>query len=200
MSGWPELPDKDRLLQRVRANRDSWDPSFRPPGVESLAAGQESVWDYPRPPRLDPAPAVVTVRQPEDHGSRIVAQSGRALELKETAGAPVPYCPPEDVETGWLVPSGRVSICESKGAAVEFDLVVPGAERIAAAAWCYPDPFDDLAEGYARIAGWIAFYPAKLACFMGDERARPQPGGLYGGWVTDRIRGPIKGGPGSGHW
>ncbi|ABC64032.1 DUF427 domain-containing protein [Erythrobacter litoralis] len=196
MIDWPDLPDKRALLARVRGHRSGWDAGFRPPNLEKVGSGEESVWDYPRPPRLDPAPATVTVRQ----DNVIVAKSDRALDLKETAGAPCPYLPPADVETEWLVPNGRISLCEWKGAAVEFDLAMPGQPRVTGAAWSYPDPFDDLAEDYSRIAGWIAFYPSKLACFVGDERARPQPGGLYGGWITDRIKGPVKGEPGTGHW
>ena len=189
------LPTKDALLARVRRSRDGFDPDFRPPGAEVAGAGEESVWDYPRPPILAPAPARIRVL----HGDTIVAQSDAALEMKETAGGPVPYVPPADVRTDLLVPNGRVSVCEWKGAAMSYDLVLPD-KRIADAAWTYPDPFDDLREGYAAIAGWFAFYPSRLECYVGDERARPQPGGFYGGWITDRIKGPVKGDPGSGGW
>ncbi len=190
------LPEKAALLRRVKASRGGWNPDFRPPGLEPAGPGEESVWDYPRPPLMAPAPAPIRVL----HGDRLVAASDRAVEVKETAGAPVPYLRPADVRTEWLRPNGRLSVCEWKGVAVSFDLVVPGAARVADVAWCYPDPFDDLAEGYAGLAGWFAFYPGKLACFVGEERARPQPGGFYGGWVTDRIKGPIKGAPGSQGW
>ena len=189
-------PDKATLLARVRRSRTGWNPRFRPPGLEPVGEGEESVWDYPRPPVLVPAPAPIRVM----HGEHVVAETVRALEAKETAGAPVPYLPPADVKTEWLVPNGRTSVCEWKGAAVSHDLLLPDGTQVADAAWTYPDPFDDLAEGYAAIAGWFAFYPARLACFVGNERARPQPGGFYGGWVTDRIRGPIKGAPGSQAW
>ncbi|MCM8558000.1 DUF427 domain-containing protein [Sphingomicrobium sediminis] len=190
------LPPKDLLLARVKANRDGWNLAFRPPGLEAAGPGQESVWDYPRPPMLAPAPATIRVTD----GDIEIARSDRALEVKEMAGAPVPYIPPEDVRTDLLHPNGRVSVCEWKGAAVSLDLMREDGDEIADAAWTYPDPFDDLPEGYAAIAGWIAFYPGKLDCYVGDEQARPQPGGFYGGWVTDRIKGPIKGGPGSAGW
>ena len=191
------LPPKNQLLARVKGNRTGWDPDFRPATLEPAdGPNEESVWDYPRPPVLVPAPATITVK----HHDVIIARSDRALELKETAGAPVPYIPPEDIERGRLVANGRLSICEWKGAALSLDLVLDDGARLADVGWTYPDPFDDLPEGYAAIAGWSAFYPAKLDCFVGDEKARPQPCGFYGGWVTDRIKGPIKGEPGSGHW
>lgn len=190
------LPDKQNLLAQVKPHREGWDPGFRPPGLEPVAEGEESVWDYPRPPRLDRSAAELTVRC----GDADVARSSTAVLLKETAGAPCPYFPPADVKEAWLIPNGRLSVCEWKGVAIEFDLQVPGLDLVAGAAWTYPDPFDDLPEGYGAIAGWYAFYPAKVTCLVGEEIARPQPGGLYGGWVTDRIKGPIKGGPGTGHW
>ena len=87
-----------------------------------------------------------------------------------------------------LAPSGRRSLCEWKGEAVDFDLVDgPGS-----VAWCYPRVFPE----FAGIAGWFAFYPSRLECFVADERARPQPGGYYGGWLTEEIVGPVKGEPG----
>lgn len=198
-----QLPDKRALLARVAPRRAAWNPDFRPTHVESVGAGEESVWDYPRPPVIVPACASIRVLC----GEYVVAETDAALLIEETAGAPVPYLPPGDVRSEWLAPDGTVSVCEWKGAGVGHDLVLPSGRRIADAAWCYPDPFDDLGQGYAAIAGWFAFYPAKLACFVrrpgaGDhwERVRPQPGGYYGGWVTDRIRGPIKGARGTERW
>ena len=191
-----DLPDKSALLVKVRPYRDKWDPHFRPPGVEAAGPGQESVWDYPRPPIIVPAPAEMRV----EHAGQLIARSSAALEVKETAGAPVPYFPPDHVQIDRLVANGRVSVCEWKGAARSFDYVSPDGTRIEDAAWSYPDPFDDLPEGYAAIAGWFAFYPAKLDCFVDAEKARSQPGGLYGGWITDRVRGPVKGALGTSHW
>ncbi len=190
------LPDKSTLLARAIPHRAKWDRTFRPPDLEPVGAHQESVWDYPRPPVLVPAPAAIQVML----GDVVIAESEAALEVKETAGAPVPYIPPAEVRTEWFEANGRVSVCEWKGAAVSYDLALPSGERIADAAWAYPDPFDDLAAGYAAIADWFAFYPARLECYMGDERVRPQPGGFYGGWVTNRIRGPVKGAPGTQSW
>ena len=104
-----------------------------------------------------------------------------------------------------LAETDAVSVCEWKGAAVYYDAVhrdsASGARRAEQAAFSYPDPLDDLGRGYARIAGWFGFYPGRVeACYVGEERVRPQPGGLYAGWVTKDIKGPVKGAPGTGHW
>ncbi len=178
------------------AARAAWDPDWRPPRVEAVGPDQESVWDYPRPPSVSQTDRRVRVVR----DSTELAASDRALIVRERAGAPVPYLPPQDVRTDWLVPNGRVSICEWKGAAASLDVVDSSRHRIVDAAWTYPDPFDDLTEGYSQIASWIAFHPGKLDCFWGEDRAWPQAGGFYGGWIIDRIRGPIKGGPGTHNW
>ena len=196
MSGrLPSLPDKAKLLDRVRSARLHWAHSLRPDAIEPTEPGEESVWDYPRPPSVTPCVERLRV----DCAGQIIADTVRALIVRETAGAPVPYFPPEDVGTALLIPTDHVTVCEWKGAAVHYDLIADG-RRIAQAAYAYPGPLDDLDRGFARIAGWFAFYPAKLDCFVGDETVRPQAGGYYGGWVTDRIKGPIKGAPGSEGW
>ena len=196
MTDFPPLPKKDWLLARVGPSRAAWGRSQRPARIEPAGPGEESVWDYPRPPELRPAPGRARVV----HGGCEIALSDCALRMVETAGAPVYLLPPEDVRMDLLVPNDHVTVCEWKGAAVHFDLVMPGA-RVADAAFAYPDPLDDLGCGYERIAGWIAFYPARVeACFVGDEQVRSQPGGYYAGWVTDAIKGPIKGDPGTEGW
>ncbi|MEM9705150.1 MAG: DUF427 domain-containing protein [Pseudomonadota bacterium] len=169
-----------------------------PPGVlpEKAGTNEESVWDYPRPPEIRKAPAIAEVR----FGGQAIAKSSAALRVCETAGAPVYYFPPIDVREDCLIEVGDVSVCEWKGAAVHFDVVVDG-KRAAKAAFSYPDPFDDLGRGFQRIAGWYGFYPACVdACILGQEIVRSQEGGFYAGWVTDAIRGPIKGAAGSGGW
>ncbi|MEO1043999.1 MAG: DUF427 domain-containing protein [Pseudomonadota bacterium] len=205
MSGLPPLPDKQVLLARVKPGRAHWDRSFRPPGVEQAGKGEESVWDYPRPPIMAGDIGGLDAHIRVMHGDTLIAETRRPLIVKETAGAPVPYIHPDDVGTALLQPNDGLSVCEWKGVAVSYDLLLDNGTRIADAAWTYPDPFDDLAEGYTAIAGWFAFYPSKLACFVKDaggewEKARPQPGGFYGGWIIDRIKGPVKGAGATGQW
>jgi uncharacterized protein (DUF427 family) len=165
-----------------------------PEPAEGIAANgrpRESVWDYPRPPRMEPVGRRVRVLL----GGEVVAESDRGVRVLETAGAPTVYVPPRDVRDGSLRPAPGSSFCEWKGAASYFDVRSGGlvAER---AAWAYDSPN----PAFAEIGGFVSFYPALLDCFLGDERAEPQPGTFYGGWVTAEITGPIKGVPGSLGW
>jgi uncharacterized protein (DUF427 family) len=166
--------------------------SQRPPNVDVPAAGQESVWDYPRPPRLAPDARHVVVRM----GACILADTHRAVRVLETASPPTFYLPPEDIDQTLLVAEPGVSLCEWKGAANYWTVVLPDGQRMEAVGWSYPRP----KPAFAAIAGWLSFYPARLDCEVDGERVRPQPGGFYGGWLTDEIVGPVKGDPGTGHW
>jgi uncharacterized protein (DUF427 family) len=153
--------------------------------------GQESVWDYPRPPRVEPVPELLRVIV----DGEVLAETDRGLRVIETAGAPVYYIPPEDIRLERLAPNGRSSVCEWKGVATYRSYA--GARTIADVAWSYDDPN----PGYEAIRGYLAFYAGRVdEAWVGDERATPQPGGFYGGWVTSRIVGPIKGEPGSFGW
>jgi uncharacterized protein (DUF427 family) len=151
------------------------------------------VWDYPRPPRLEPVPRRVVV----EFAGVVLADSGSALRMLETSHPPTYYLPPADVRTDLLVPSHRRgSHCEWKGGARYWHVRVDA--RVARdAAWSYPDPFDE----YAPLAGHLAFYCAAMdACRVGDLVATAQPGGFYGGWVTADLVGPFKGEPGTEGW
>ena len=158
--------------------------SERPAFAIAPGPGEESVWDYPRPPRIAPDGRRIEVR----YGGETLASTTRAVRVLETASPPTFYLPPEDVLVERFVESGRRSICEWKGIAVDLDLAGgPGS-----VAWCYREVFSE----FESIAGWLAFYPARLDCRVDGERVRPQPGGYYGGWLTDEIVGPVKGEPG----
>lgn len=163
----------------------------RPPFAREPGAGEESVWDYPRPPVLVPDERLVEVRA----GALVVARSRRVLRLLETASPPTFYVPPADVRCELLVLSARTSSCEWKGRATYWSLDGPDG-RIEDCAWSYATPDD----GYAPLAGHIAFYPSKLACHVAGERVRSQAGGFYGGWITAEIVGPYKGERGTGGW
>jgi len=152
----------------------------------------ESVWSYPRPPLLESEERPVAVRL----GAETIAASERALRVCETAGAPVVYLPVEDIAPEALRPAaGRGSFCEWKGAASYFDAVA-GDHVVEHAAWTYATP----SPGFEALAGHLSFYPGLVDCRLDDELVRPQPGGFYGGWITDEITGPIKGEPGSEGW
>ncbi|MFK7999343.1 MAG: DUF427 domain-containing protein [Polyangiales bacterium] len=176
------------------ASRRSWTNrgTKRPDFAEQPSEAQESVWDYPRPPALVPDARRVRVLL-HDH---VVADTRSSLRLLETSHAPTFYLPRDDVDMLCLERLSRLgSRCEWKGAATYFD-VVGGDKREGGAAWSYESPFDDFAD----LAGHIAFYASRLECFVDGERARPQPGGFYGGWVTSELAGPFKGEPGTGGW
>ena len=161
----------------------------RPEFAIEPGPGQESVWDYPRPPSLAATPESVEVRD----GDVPVARTTRALCLKETASPPSYYLPPGDVDTDRLVEAGGGSICEWKGAAQYWALATQPLDPVA---WSYPRP----RARYRALAGYLSFYPARVECFVDGHRVRPQPGRFYGGWITPNVVGPFKGGPGTGHW
>lgn len=154
--------------------------------------GQESVWDYPRPPRLERSDKHVVVRL----GGTVVADSRTAWRVLETSHPPVWYVPRTDVAAGVLEPTGRESFCEFKGTA-EYWTVLAGGEVRSDAAWSYPHP----SPGYEAMADAVAFYPARMdECTIDGERVMPQDGGFYGGWITADVVGPFKGGPGTWGW
>ena len=162
----------------------------RPDFAEAPGEGQESVWDYPRPPALTPLRGRVEVRV----GNATVARSDRCIRILETASPPTVYLPPEDIDFTQLQAVGGQSFCEWKGAAEYWALRQGG--RGEPVGWSYPSP----TAAFAEIAGWLSFYPSRVECYIDGERVRPQDGGFYGGWVTSHIVGPWKGAPGTGHW
>jgi len=163
------------------------------PVPDPVGPGQESVWDYPRPPRLEAEPAPLRIV----HRGTTIAATTRELRTHETSHPPTYYIPPDDVAADVLQASARGgSVCEWKGRAQYWDVVVAG-ERLAAVGWSYPRP----TPAFAALQDFIAFYAAPFdAAFVGDERVTPQPGGFYGGWITSKVAGPFKGVPGSQFW
>lgn len=154
--------------------------------------GQESVWDYPRPPRLEPVTTAIRV----EFAGQTVARSDRGMRVLETSHPPTYYFPPEDVRRDLLVPATGGSYCEFKGRARYWSLAVDG-RRSEQAAWGYPDP----TEAFNPIAHYFAFYPSRVdACYVGEEQVTAQSGDFYGGWITSAIVGPFKGGPGTFGW
>jgi uncharacterized protein (DUF427 family) len=155
--------------------------------------GQESVWDYPRPPRVEP----VAERLRVVVDGMTLAETTRGLRVLETAGAPVYYFPPDDVRIERLRRSPHATDCEWKGRAGYWTYDDGRGLRIDNVAWSYERPL----AGFEAIAGHLAFYAGLVdEAWVGDERATPQPGRFYGGWVTSGIVGPFKGEPGSAGW
>lgn len=163
------------------------------PHPHATNPGQESVWDYPRPPRVEAEPRPIEIIL----GGELIASTSRAWRVLETSHPPVYYIPRQDVIPGALelVP-GASSFCEWKGRAVYYD-VLGGGERRPRAAWSYPDP----TELAGKLEGALAFYAGHMDhCTVGGEVVTPQPGGFYGGWITSWVSGPFKGEPGSWGW
>jgi uncharacterized protein (DUF427 family) len=174
---------------RMRHGRES--PVMKPQR-DPIAPGRESVWDYPRPPRVEPCSRRIRVVV----GGEVIADSSRAWRVLETSHPPVYCVPREDVRSGALEQTGRRTVCEYKGVATYWTVRTP-SRSVADAAWSYESP----APGYEAIAGHVAFYPGKVdACYVDDERVEAQPGDFYGGWITADVVGPFKGGPGTLGW
>jgi uncharacterized protein (DUF427 family) len=154
--------------------------------------GQESVWDYPRPPRLEECDKHLRIV----FNGATIADTRRARRVLETSHPPNYYIPGEDIEMHHLVRVPGISLCEWKGQAVYYDLVV-GGRRAERAAWEYPAP----TASFSAIKHHVAFYAGPMdGCYVDDEKAIPQPGGFYGGWITSDIVGPFKGEPGTMSW
>jgi len=152
----------------------------------------ELVRDYPRPPRVEPVEKRIRVV----FNGETIADTTRALRVLETFGAPVYYLPLADVRADALTETARNTVCEWKGTASYYSVRV-GERAAENVGWAYHDP----KRGYEAIRDHVAFYCAPMdACLVGDEKARPQPGRFYGGWVTDGIIGPFKGEPGVEGW
>ena len=155
-------------------------------------AGQESVWDYPRPPRLERTSKRIEVYA----ARRRIAATTAALRVLETSHPPVYYIPLADIEPGVLRRSDRHTFCEFKGAASYYDLLVDG-KVMRNAAWYYPSP----SRGFEEMADHVAIYPSLVErCLVAGEEVRAQPGDFYGGWITDDVVGPFKGDPGTSGW
>lgn len=160
--------------------------------MDDQGSKRESVWDYPRPPLLEPTPKRLTIV----FAGTVIAETTSAYRVLETSHPPNYYLPPDAIAPGVLRPVPGASWCEWKGQAHYFDVVV-GTATAPRAAWGYDAP----TPGFAAIAGYVAFYAGAMdQCLVDDEVVTPQPGGFYGGWITSDLDGPFKGGPGTQGW
>ncbi|MEB3356213.1 MAG: DUF427 domain-containing protein [Synechococcales bacterium] len=154
--------------------------------------GQESVWDYPRPPRLEDSSRHIQVI----FNGETLVDTRRAKRVLETSHPPVYYLPPEDIKMVHFIPTPRSTFCEWKGQAAYYTIRV-GDRQVPNGAWYYPNPTPEFRE----IKDYIALYPGKMdACYVDGERVKAQAGDFYGGWITSDIVGPFKGGMGTWGW
>jgi uncharacterized protein (DUF427 family) len=150
------------------------------------------VWDYPRPPRVEPFTGRITV----ELGGEVIASTRRAWRVLETSHPPTYYLPREAFAEGTLRKTSGSSWCEWKGRATYYDLIGDGVVA-PKSAWSYVNP----TPGFEAIAGAIAVMAANVdRCTVNGEVVVPQPGGFYGGWITSWVTGPFKGVPGSTGW
>lgn len=165
---------------------------FHKPAPIEPQPGQESVWDYPRPPRLERVDRRLQIL----FAGQTLADTRQAWRVLETSHPPVYYMPPGDIQMAFLKEADGGSWCEWKGQASYYDVVV--GDRVApGAAWTYRRP----APAFGQIKDHVAFYAwAMDACLVDGEKVRPQPGRFYGGWITADIVGPFKGEPGTSGW
>jgi uncharacterized protein (DUF427 family) len=163
----------------------------RPSFAETRGPRQESVWDYPRPPKLIPDKRRVVVK----FSQSIIADSTETYRVLETASPPTFYIPPKDVQIEMLLPFPGASICEWKGTARYWglDISSPVGDAVG---WSYPTA----QFPYEPISGYFSFYPGRVECLVDNQRVRPQAGFFYGGWVTEEIVGPWKGESGTENW
>lgn len=167
-------------------------PNWRPANAVKPGPGQESVWDYPRPPRVEAVDVLVRV----EYAGSVLAETRRALRVLETSHPPTYYLPPDDVRLDFLRLTGRRSYCEWKGQARYWTIECNGRSA-PYAAWSYPDP----TPAFAALRDCLAFYPGRMdACYVGGARVVAQAGDFYGGWITPDIVGPFKGEPGTTFW
>ena len=153
--------------------------------------GQESVWDYPRPPALEESDKHVQIRLQD----LAIVDSHRTKRVLETSHPPVYYIPPEDIDFTHLQSTEKASFCEWKGIARYYSVAING-KVLNNVAWYYPEP----TERFQGIANYLAFYPSVFDCFLDGQPVQAQSGDFYGGWITPEIVGPFKGGTGTWGW
>ncbi|WP_107666640.1 DUF427 domain-containing protein [Cyanothece sp. BG0011] len=164
---------------------------FRPQPIQPKE-GQESVWDYPRPPRLEPCDKHIQII----FNGVTIADTKKAYRVLETSHPPTYYIPPEDIKMEYLQPTEKGSFCEWKGPGNYYTLTVKD-KQVVNVAWYYPNPTPDFAD----IKDYVAFYADPMdECLVDGETVTPQPGNFYGGWITSDVVGPFKGEPGSWGW
>ncbi|MEX0844316.1 MAG: DUF427 domain-containing protein [Balneolaceae bacterium] len=170
----------------AKSGQSNWEyhGQKRPEFAIKPNTGQESVWDYPRPPKLVPDDREILVI----FANKIIAHTRNAIRILETSNPPEFYIPPSDINVKYLKKTTGESRCEWKGESIYWDVIVD--EEVAKrGAWSYPKPSPD----YNKIKSYLSFYPSKMDCYVNGEHVKPQPGENYRGWITKEIVGPVRG-------
>jgi len=162
------------------------------PAPAPVGPGQESVWEYPRPPAV----RRYTRRIRVELGGEVICRTSTSWQVLETSHPPTYYLPRSAFVDGSLRRADGTSVCEWKDSASYLDLV--SRSRVAPrAAWFYASPSPE----FAMLFGHVALYAGMTdGCYVDDEKVVPQPGGFYGGWITADVVGPFKGYPGTTQW
>ncbi len=184
------MPVPDDVPSWLQSARDSWtNRGDRRPGFAvEPGPGQESVWDYPRPPAIVEDRRLIEIG--DEQGP--IAGTTTSIRVLETSHPPSFYLPPEAIVPGRLVVTTGSSHCEWKGRA-EYLALAEGGQPVG---WRYPAPYPE----FANYANWTSFYPDRVRCRVDGEPVKAQAGGFYGGWITDDVVGPFKGDPGTSGW
>lgn len=162
------------------------------PRPDPVRKGQISVWSFPRPAIAEAVTSHVVI----EHRGVILAETRAAVRVLETSHPPGYYIPPGDIRTGLLRQGTGGSVCEWKGRAVYWDVVL-GDLILPAVGWSYPAP----TAPFAALKDHVAFYAGPFdRCSVDGDTVTPQPGRFYGGWITSGFAGPFKGVPGSDFW
>lgn len=185
------MPSYSDALLRERDRLRAF-PRKRPVQIIQPGPGQESVWDYPRPPGLESISSYLRII----FAGVLIAESRQAIKIVETSCPPVYYVPPEHIHMQYMEKVRGGTLCEWKGLAQYWSICV-GKIVVEPAAWSYPDP----EAAYSTIRDYLAFYPSKMdACMIDSQIAVPQESDYYGGWITPNVVGPFKGAPGTEEW
>jgi len=163
-----------------------------PENIITPGPGQESIWDYPRPPKVE----LFTKKIRVEFADKVIAETNKSYKVMETSSPPCYYIAQDDINMDCLFKSAYKTLCEWKGSARYWSIRI-GDKISKNAGWSYPKPW----EGFEDIKDYIAFFAGRVdGCYIGDEKVVPQSGDFYGGWITSNIVGPFKGDPGTEHW
>ena len=169
-------------------------PNERRAGIAPNGKPYESVWDFPRPPRLE----LVDWHILAVHAHHVVVDAPSAWRVLETSQPPAYYVSPDHVDTTRLRLTSRRTVCEWKGVATYADLVDDAGRTLVT------DAGMDLSGARARIRRTrraLGVLSATDRRVPGRRRTRrAERGRLLRGWITANVTGPFKGGPGTRNW